>query len=93
MGYVRAEDILPKEILELVQQYADGQTIYVPRKSECHKSWGAGTETKNSLMLRNSKMYEEYKKGTTIRELSERYFLTEKSVQRIIRNLKNIKML
>ena len=88
MGYVRAEDILPKEILELVQQYADGQTIYVPRKSECHKSWGAGTETKNSLMLRNSKMYEEYKKGTTIRELSERYFLTEKSVQRIIRNLK-----
>lgn len=88
MGYVRAEDILPKEILELVQQYADGQTIYVPRKSECHKSWGAGTKTKNSLMLRNSKMYEEYKKGTTIRELSERYFLTEKSVQRIIRNLK-----
>ena len=88
MGYVRAEDILPKEILELVQQYADGQTIYVPRKSECHKSWGAGTETKNSLMLRNSKMYEEYKKGKTIRELSERYFLTEKSVQRIIRNLK-----
>ncbi|MFG6327317.1 MAG: hypothetical protein K1W00_10750 [Lachnospiraceae bacterium] len=90
MGYVRAGDILPKEILELVQQYADGQTIYIPRRSESHKSWGAGTETRKYLMLRNSKMYEEYKRGATIKELSERYFLTEKSVQRIIRNIDKI---
>ena len=88
MGYMRAEDILPKEVLELVQQYADGQTIYIPRKSDCHKSWGAGTETKKDLMIRNERMYEEYHSGTTIIELSERYFLTEKSVQRIIRNHK-----
>ena len=85
MGYIRAEDILPKEVLELVQQYADGQTIYIPRKSDCHKSWGAGTETKKDLMIRNERMYEEYRSGVTITELSERYFLTEKSVQRIIR--------
>ena len=88
MGYMRAEDILPKEVLELVQQYADGQTIYIPRKSDCHKSWGAGTETKKDLMIRNERMYEEYQSGITIIELSERYFLTEKSVQRIIRNHK-----
>ena len=88
MGYMRAEDILPKEVLELVQKYADGQTIYIPRKSDCHKSWGAGTETKRDLMIRNERMYEEYQSGTTIIELSERYFLTEKSVQRIIRNHK-----
>ena len=86
MGYIRAEDILPKDILELVQQYADGRTIYIPRKSDCHKSWGAGTETKKDLMIRNERMYEEYQSGTTITQLSERYFLTEKSVQRIIRN-------
>ena len=88
MGYIRAEDILPKDVLELVQQYADGRTIYIPRKSDCHKSWGAGTETKKDLMIRNERMYEEYQSGTTIIELSERYFLTEKSVQRIIRNHK-----
>lgn len=87
MGYVRAEDILPKEILELVQQYADGQTIYVPRKSECHKSWGADTETKKSLMQRNCEIYEEYKNGAAIAQLSAKYFLAEKSVQRIIRNI------
>ncbi|MCH5263881.1 MAG: hypothetical protein J1F42_13310 [Lachnospiraceae bacterium] len=88
MGYMRAEDILPKDVLELVQQYADGQTIYIPRKSDCHKSWGAGTETKKALMIRNEQMYEEYQSGVTIPQLSARYFLTEKSVQRIIRNHK-----
>lgn len=88
MGYIRAEDILPKDVLELVQQYADGRTIYIPRKSDCHKSWGAGTETKKDLMIRNERMYGEYQSGATITQLSEKYFLTEKSVQRIIRNHK-----
>ena len=88
MGYIRAEDILPKDVLELVQQHVDGQTIYIPRKSDCHKSWGAGTETKKDLMIRNKRMYEEYQSGATITQLSGRYFLTEKSVQRIIRNHK-----
>lgn len=88
MSYIRAEDILPKDVLELVQQYVDGQMIYIPRKSECHLSWGTGTDTKRDLMIRNSKMYEEYRSGMTVRELSERYFLAEKSVQRIIRDYK-----
>ncbi len=89
MGYIRAEDILPEEVLVLVQQYVDGQMIYIPRKSDCHKSWGAGTQTKKDLMVRNQRMYEEYLSGTSVSELSGRYFLTEKSVQRIIRNCKN----
>lgn len=33
MGYIRAEEILPKEVVALIQQYVDGQTIYIPRKA------------------------------------------------------------
>lgn len=86
MGYIRAEDILPKEVLDMVQQYVDGQMIYIPRKSGYHKSWGAGTQTKKELMIRNQQMYEEYLSGMTVAELSGKYFLTEKSVSRIIRH-------
>lgn len=32
MGYKRAEEILPMEIIELIQQYVDGENIYIPRK-------------------------------------------------------------
>lgn len=89
MGYIKAEDILPEEVLALVQQYVDGQMIYIPRKSGAHKSWGAGTETKQELLSRNRQMYEAYRSGVTVSELAERYYLTEKSIRRIIREYKN----
>ncbi len=28
MGYIRAEEILPIEIIKLIQQYVDGENIY-----------------------------------------------------------------
>ena len=34
MGYIRAEEILPTEIVELIQQYVDGTNIYIPRKPQ-----------------------------------------------------------
>ena len=34
MGYVKAEDVLPEEVLELIRQYIDGELIYIPRKGE-----------------------------------------------------------
>ena len=39
MSYIRADEILPKELLEAIQQYIDGQTIYIPRKEK--RKWGA----------------------------------------------------
>ena len=32
MSYRRAEEILPMEIIELIQQYVDGENIYIPKK-------------------------------------------------------------
>ena len=32
MRYIKAEDILPEEIVELIQQYVDGETIYIPAR-------------------------------------------------------------
>lgn len=90
MSYVRADDILPKEILEMVQQYVDGEVIYVPRKSDGYKSWGEKTETKKKLLLRNQRLYQEFLSGTSVAELSERYYLTQKSIYRIIRNYKKL---
>ncbi len=88
MSYIRAEEVLPIEILTAVQQYVDGQTIYIPRKSEEKRTWGSATGTKKNLELRNSHMYTKYQEGTSVKDLAQEYFLSEKSVQRIIKNLK-----
>ena len=49
MGYMRAEEILPVEIIELIQRYVDGESIYIPRKPSHRKAWGAGTKIKQEL--------------------------------------------
>ena len=45
MGYIKAEEILPVEIIELIQQYVDGTNIYIPRKQENRQEWGQRPRT------------------------------------------------
>ena len=88
MSYRKAEHILPAEILELIQNYVDGECIYIPRKKNERREWGNGTKIREELQERNNKIYIDYKKGLKTRELAEKYFLSEKSIQRIIGNMK-----
>lgn len=88
MGYVRALDILPEELIEKIQEYVDGQVIYIPKIKSKRCNWGEKTETKEYFKSRNFEIYISYKNGATVFELSEKYFLTPKSIQRIIRNMK-----
>ncbi|MDE7416021.1 MAG: hypothetical protein K2N44_06885 [Lachnospiraceae bacterium] len=85
MGYIRAEEILPTEIIELIQQYVDGTSIYIPRKPEHRQEWGTKTAYKCELQNRNRLIYQDFLSGKTVRELAECYYLSEKSIQRIIR--------
>lgn len=88
MSYIRAEEVLPDEILKAIQKYVDGQMLYIPRKSQHKRTWGACTGTRKSLDMRNLSMYAKFQEGASVKELADEYFLTEKSVQRIIRNFK-----
>lgn len=84
MSYSNARDIFPDEILEIIQNYVDGEYIYIPKKDENKIAWGELTKTKNELLNRNAKIYADYLKGMSTRSLSERYFLSPKTIQRII---------
>lgn len=90
MGYIRAEKVLPADILELVQQYVDGQSIYIPRRGEGYRTWGDRTDTRRKLDLRNQQLYQEYLSGVSAKELAEQYYLTEKSIRRIIRTVRHM---
>jgi len=85
MSYKKAINILPDDLLEAIQKYIDGQYIYIPRKSGNKKAWGSNTTTRRELQQRNMQIYEDYLAGLSLHELSEKYFLSLKSVQRIIR--------
>ena len=34
VSYTNADRILPRELLDAIQQYADGVYLYIPRKAE-----------------------------------------------------------
>ena len=83
MSYISAEEVLPKELIETIQQYVSGKSIYIPCKEK--KVWGSQTETKQYYKIRNQEICIKYKNGVSIKTLATTYSLTEKSIQRIIR--------
>jgi len=84
MSYVNAREIFPNEILEIIQNYVDGEFIYIPKKEENKKAWGELTKSKEDLQIRNTKIHKDYLTGLSIKSLSEKYYLSPKTIQRII---------
>lgn len=84
MSYMKADIILPKELLALVQEYADGQYLYIPKKADHRKGWGENTDSKDKVKLRDTEIYSKYRNGCSASILAEEYYLSLKSIQRII---------
>jgi len=84
MAYIKAQSVLPEEIINLIQEYIDGECLYIPRKSGKEKSWGENNGTRKKLKHRDSEIFNKYSKGVTINELTRMYYLSDKSIRRII---------
>lgn len=84
MRYARARDLLPPELLEEIQRHTDGVYLYIPRKEENRLGWGDRTHSKQETAARNAAIVRESAAGKTPAELAEIYFLTEKTIRRIL---------
>lgn len=84
MKYIKAQDVLPEEILKIIQEYVDGNYLYIPRKNENHRAWGEKSGIKDSLKVRDYEIYRKYIQGATIHRLTQEYYLSDKSIRRII---------
>ncbi len=86
MSYIKAEEILPEELIRQIQEYADGVYIYIPRKPGTRHAWGQETDYKAELKIRNDRIRSEYAAGVSVTVLSCKYHLSEKSIRRILQN-------
>ncbi len=89
MSYIRAEEVLPKELIETIQQYVNGKAIYIPSTSK--KEWGSHTDTRQYLIQRNHEISQKYQGGSSIASLAKQFSLSEKSIQRIVREGKRVR--
>lgn len=88
MKYVKANNVLPEEIIKVIQKYVDGEFLYIPRKNENQKAWGEESGIKDMLKGRNNEIFRKHNEGMTVRKLSLMYYLSEPSIRRIINEQK-----
>ena len=84
MRYINATQILPENLLAQIQEYADGIFLYIPRKQSSKRPWGTATTTRQELALRNKHIFQEHRSGCAVKTLAQRYYLSPKTIQRII---------
>ena len=84
MSYIKAEEILPEELIRQIQKYVDGVYIYIPRKPGTRHAWGQETTYKAELKARNDRIRGDHAAGTGVAALSRKYHLSEKSIRRIL---------
>lgn len=84
MSYQNANKRLPAHLLEEIQKYIDGEAVYIPRRPDRKRNWGENSSTRRDLEQRNMKIRCDASSGLKVADLAKKYFLSEKSVQRII---------
>lgn len=77
MGYIKAVDALPEELVSEIQKYVDGEMLYIPRKCEEHLNWGEKSGIREKLEKRDRKIFDEYASEKTMRDLSKEYYLLD----------------
>jgi len=80
--YRSAAELLPPRLLQELQQYAQGETLYVPKIKR--KSWGEGTGAKKFYAKRDFEIRNRFSRGTGMNDLSDEYSISEDAVKKIV---------
>ena len=83
MNYVNSNEVLPKELIDEIRKYVDGVYIYIP-VNEDRKFVRVNSERQQGLVIRNRRIYDDYLSGKTYIDIANQFFLSEKSVRRIV---------
>lgn len=84
MKYINAADVLPKELLDEILNYVDGELLYIPISGNKQK-WGENSGSREYYKKRNTEMINLYKNGVSIIDIAQKYCLSYDSVRKIVR--------
>lgn len=83
-GKANAIHRLPKELLQEVQKYVQGETIYIPKPKAARIKWGERSGGRKLIDHRNAQIRTLFQNGLTIEQLAERYHLSLDSIRKIV---------
>ena len=83
MKYINAADVLPKDLLNEILNYVDGELLYIPR-SRKKKKWGTNSGSREYYDKRNKEIINQYKNGMSINDIAKKHCLSYDSVRKIV---------
>jgi len=81
---VKAQTILPEELMREIQKYIQGETIYIPKAATSHAEWGAKSGSRKRIDERNAAIRASFKRGKSASQLADEYFLSMESIKKIV---------
>lgn len=89
MNYKNGREVLPPRLLEELQQYIQGELLYIPKPEQARTPWGELSGSRLSLNIRNQEIYDDYCNGQSVKVLATSYHLSEESIRKIISKLRD----
>ncbi len=84
MEYKNGAKVLPLSLLEQLQEYVQGELVYIPVPDEDHLGWGCKNGTRKMIDRRNREIYLKYQRGLSVEGLASQYNLSSESIRKII---------
>ncbi len=85
MNYINAKSVLPKEMIQKIQKYVNGVNLYIPKVPETNSICSS---YKLELYRRNQEINESFLQGEKVSKLAAKYYLSDKSIYRILGEMK-----
>lgn len=85
MSYINANIVLPKELIKEIQKYTNGVNLYIPKVPELKNTCN---NYQMELCKRNQEIYEMFLQGEKVSKLAAKYYLSDKSIYRILDKMK-----
>lgn len=84
MSHVKASAVLPQELINEIQKYVQGESIYIPKQKSTYEKWGARSGTRAFIANRNSEIKHKFTTGMSIDELAKEYYLSMDTIKKIV---------
>lgn len=84
MKYTNAKKILPEKLIIMIQEYVQGETIYIPKQEKEYNHWGSLSGGRQWLDQRNATIRQAFKNNSSIEQLAKNYFLSVETIKKIV---------
>lgn len=84
MRYMNAQDIIPQKLLAEIQQYVQGDLLYIPKPEKSRVKWGVHSGERERLSKRNALIKDTFRSGASLKSLAKEFNLSVETIKKII---------